>query len=122
MNPYLQLELYLRSEISYYFERRNAKHFTLKHEDAKSFRRAYIRAKIRDLKVVRINKRSIRHSFGLLGLEEVYIDRQQLDSIKQLADDCSSMIGCSDNDYLWKDAIKHIDEMLSSNSLPPRKI
>lgn len=121
MNPYLQLELYLKSEISYFFEKRNNKHFSIKHKDAKAFRRAYIRAKIGDLKVARINRKSKRHSFGLLGLEEVYINREQLDAIKLLADDCSAMIGCSEQGDKWIKAVSLIDEMLLNNSLPQRK-
>ena len=45
----------------------------------------------------------------------------QLKAIKDMADDMSAMIGCdAEGDYIWERLIKHVDNMLKMNDLPPR--
>jgi len=47
----------------------------------------------------------------------------QLNAIKELADDCSSMIGAGnyENDIVWINKIELIDAMLERNNLPKRQ-
>lgn len=51
---------------------------------------------------------------------KIEITDAQLKAIRNLANDVSSMIGCSDNDKEWEHYIKLIDNMLKKNKLPPR--
>ncbi len=50
----------------------------------------------------------------------IEITEEQLEAIKDLADDIQSMIGGADNDEHWQNCIDKIDEVLEQNKLTPR--
>ena len=51
---------------------------------------------------------------------QIKITKEQLEAIKGLSDDISSMIGCGETDERWEKQVKLIDKMLSDNKLKPR--
>ena len=51
---------------------------------------------------------------------QIEIRKEQLEAIKDLTDDISSMIGCGETDERWEKQVKLIDKMLSDNKLKPR--
>ena len=51
---------------------------------------------------------------------QIKITKEQLEAIKSLTDDISSMIGCGETDERWEKQVKLIDKMLSNNKLEPR--
>lgn len=52
---------------------------------------------------------------------KIEITEAQLEAIKDLTDDISSMIGCGNTDDRWEEQVKLIDAMLEKNKLKPRK-
>lgn len=51
---------------------------------------------------------------------KIEVTKAQLEAIKSIADDISTMIGCGDDDSKWKHNVKMVDDMLSKNGLKPR--
>jgi hypothetical protein len=51
---------------------------------------------------------------------KIEITKSQLEAIKSMADDLSSMAGGKDSGETWKKYVKSVDDMLKKNNLPKR--